>query len=344
MPKVLSLPLSQEKLEAVRATADARLGELGTGVERLRALGPGYARLVRWRLGRIWSRTRAGSSASLWFSVLLGLSTSFACTVLDPEGGLGTFSPELAKTKKAERERTRWSYVLPIDHGVRADDEGQGYFRAPRFHGEHNGIDLLAPVGTTTFSACEGLAIASVSGSFGKMVHLVCPIPAEFSESEGPEPWASFLYAHLDKLDIPLDVWTPVKSGEAIGAVGKTGNARGSNVQPHLHLELIVQRNRRSAMDEMHLGKDQSNVRAAESFARALERTCLEPHGFQPKKAEIARARRLDPFVVLTCLSREKPNYKKAPSPLDLASNAWSEFYVAKKFDVDRGPDDGRRR
>ena len=50
-------------------------------------------------------------------------------------------------------------------------------------------------------------------------------------------------------------------------------------------------------------------------------------------------ARRADPFVVLSCLGREKPDYERAPAPLSTSGERWSELYSAKAFDVDRGRD-----
>src|SRR5690606_28353300 len=156
---------------------------------------------------------------------------------------------------------------------------------------------LLAPVGTPTFSPCDGKAMAGVSRSFGNWVHIICPVPEKYMKAGGPQPWASFFYAHLDKLDLAQNEWKEVARGQVMGTVGKTGNARRPNIQPHLHLELIVQKNQRSAMDEGHLGSDQSSVPAADYFADALSTTCMGPYGFEPKSRLLRRARRVDPFV-----------------------------------------------
>lgn len=279
-------------------------------------------------------------------SILLGGAT-IACGFMskgDSDPGMVPMlvpnAPELAKKTKSEIPRdTPWSYVLPVDHGLRQDKSGDGSFRAPRFHGEHNGIDLLAPIGTPTFAACTGKALASVSPSFGNAVQVICPVPEGLWVGRGAEPWVSFFYAHLHETTLTKGKWIEVERGERIGSIGKTGNARGDQIQPHLHLELIVQKNQRSAMDERHLGADQSRSPAADDFAERIHESCLDPMGFHPKSHLLTRARRLDPFVALTCLSGTKPDYERAPDPLGFASTEWSRFYIARRFNVNRGPE-----
>ena len=230
-----------------------------------------------------------------------------------------------------------WAYVLPVDYGVRADESGQGHFRAPRYHGEHNGIDLLAPLGTPVFAACSGLATAGRSASFGAWVRVICPVPNSLGKGKD-KPYASIFYAHLRATNLPLDTWSRVTKGRRVGEVGKTGNASGPRVQPHLHLELIIQSNQRAALSERHLGRDQSMVVAASRFFGALEERCLRPNGFHSHSGTIGRARRADPFLVLTCLSSDKPAYQEAPRSLDAASQPWSRLYSASAFNVDAGP------
>lgn len=229
-----------------------------------------------------------------------------------------------------------WAYVMPVDHGVRADETGHGHFRAPRYHGEHNGLDLLAPVGTPVFSACSGLVTAGKSASFGTWVRVVCPVPRSLVKGK-QEPHASLFYAHLSSTDVPLETWSHVRKGQRVGRVGKSGNARGPRVQPHLHLELIVQSSQRAALVERHLGRDQSMVKAADRFFDSLTSRCLRPNGFRANSGRVGRARRADPFLVLTCLSSDKPEYQSAES-LDSWSRPWSQLYSAQAFNVDAGP------
>ena len=182
--------------------------------------------------------------------------------------------------------------------------------------------------------------MSGVSRSFGYWVHLICPVPDKFAEDGKPHPWVSFFYAHLNQPSLKHNHWVDVASGDEVGEVGKSGNARGDSIKPHLHLELIVQRNRRSAMDERHLGADQSSVVAAEHFASVLNQECMQRYGFESKTSQIQRARRIDPFIALTCLSDFKPNFKRAPSPLTGASRDWAQYYVAKDFNVNLGVED----
>lgn len=328
---------------------------------------PARWRLWRWRTKRaflsavrtggqaLWGLRRRGLGGSrLWIRQTLPLVVVFvasaACSLFSGDDSsvekrlaVGPLAPELSKPKLVREERGRkapWAYVLPLDHGIRADGSGQGHFRAPRFHGEHNGLDLLAPIGTPIYSPCTGQAMAGVSRSFGRWLHVICPVPDEYMKKGGPRPWASFFFAHLDNTKLANNKWVAVEKKQTVGAVGKTGNAQGDSIQPHVHLEFIIQKNHRSAMDERHLGKDQSDVQAAQHFAEVLAETCMVPHGFEPKSQLIRRARRIDPFVALTCLSETKPNYQKAPSPLTAHSHAWNQFYVAKSFNVNLGVED----
>lgn len=372
--KRLGAAQRQHQYQKALYAAMVTTGPLGTsevlalGWHRIELGIPARIRLWRWQARRVLREIRDDPDTTFVASLrafrgsrrilkqilplLVVLGASVACSLVSGDGpsgpgsgfALGPFAPELSKPDVANKNRPSrlapWAYVLPFDHGVRADRSGEGYFRAPRFHGEHNGVDLLAPIGTSVYSPCAGQAMSGVSKSFGRWLHVICPVPDEFAPKGGPHPWASFFFAHLDGSQIPKNKWSPVAREQVVGAVGKSGNASGESIQPHVHLEFIVQRNRRSAMDEGHLGSDQSEVPAAEHFADVLAQDCMIPHGFEPKSHLIRRARRIDPFVVLTCLSEMKPNYQKAPSPLTEHSHAWTQFYVAKSFNVNLGVED----
>lgn len=269
------------------------------------------------------------------------------------EASTGSDEPELAKSV-VPRERPKpapapraetesppppalsepWSYVLPVDHGVRSDKGGQGGFLAPRYHGRHNGIDLLAPLGTPLHSPCDGKARAGRSRSFGRYVQVVCKLPGELVS--GRAPYASLFYSHMSKTT-PGSDFERVRRGQTVGAVGKTGNASGSDIAPHVHLEIIVHDDERDAEDETHSGRNQKPSRAASAFLSALDDKCLQPNGFKPKDSALNRARRLDPFVVLTCLAPGKPAYSRPRGSLANDAERWSEHYSARTFDVNVG-------
>lgn len=249
--------------------------------------------------------------------------------------------PELAK--KEPEKLLPWApkapamhHVLAVDHGIRSDRGGKGHFLAPRAHGKHNGIDYLAPVGTPVLAACAGKAKSDERGGYGRVVQLVCELPDVVDGPEGLH--ASFFYAHLDKAAVPKR-WTQVKQGDKLGTVGKTGNAAGPKIMPHLHLEVIARRSEKEALEERHAGLLPEAAEAATALAAQLEAACLEPAGFAPQKSALTRERRVDPFVLITCGSTPRPTLSEPSEPnLKNAMVRWSAHYAARGFDVDLGP------
>ncbi len=249
-------------------------------------------------------------------------------------------APELKKVVVAETpkfvpEDPQLAYVLGVDLGIRTDEGGQGHFLAPRSHGKHNGIDFLAPVGTPVLAACDGKARSDQRGGYGKVVQLVCRLPKPLGGDEGLH--ASFFYAHLDKT-APPKAWTTVQAGQKLGTVGKTGNASGPRIKPHLHLEVIVRGSSEDALAETHAGAVK-NDGATDRFLELLAEECLEPAKFAAVAGQIRRDRRADPFVVLMCAAKPKPDLTvPSEEKLKIAQSRWSEHYTAGGFDVDRGP------
>lgn len=250
-------------------------------------------------------------------------------------------APELAK-KEPEKlppwapEAPAMHHVLAVDHGIRSDRGGKGHFLAPRAHGKHNGIDYLAPVGTPVLAACSGKAKSDERGGYGRVVQLVCELPDVVDGPEGLH--ASFFYAHLDKAAVPKR-WTQVKQGDKLGTVGKTGNAAGPKIMPHLHLEVIARRTEKEALEERHAGSLPAAAEAATALAAQLEAACLEPSGFAPQKSALTRERRVDPFVLITCGASPRPTLSEPSEPnLKNAMVRWSAHYAARGFDVDLGP------
>lgn len=240
-------------------------------------------------------------------------------------------APPWAPTDRA------FHYPLPEDFGIRADSGGDGHFLAPRSHGKHNGIDFLAAVGTPVFAACDGKAKSDVRGGYGNVVQLVCKLPKELGGDEGLH--ASFFYAHLSRQDVPKKKWTQVKAGTTLGAVGKTGNAKGPRVTSHLHLEVIIRGSEKEALEERHAGVVPKANAAADRFFEILADTCLEPAKLEAKDHKLRRERRADPYVLLMCASKPKPDLTRPEDRhLAVAQVKWSSHYQARGFDVDRGP------
>jgi hypothetical protein len=292
------------------------------------------------------SKGSLGIRAALAALVIMGCSGGEARTVeLPMPPALGSAAlfppPELKKTVAAPTPPFRPKdpslvFVLGKDFGLRSDDGGKGHFLAPRAHGRHNGIDLLAPVGTPLLAACTGRARSDDRGGYGRVVQVVCALPDALGGDEGLH--ASFFYAHLDQTLVPKR-WTPVRAGQKVGTVGKTGNAAGPKIRPHVHLELIVRASEEEALEERHAGGLPEANAAADRFFELLEAECTTPARLRAHAGEIRRERRADPYVVLMCGGKPKPELAEPEDHvLKAAQSRWSQHYTAEGFDVDLGP------
>jgi len=103
-----------------------------------------------------------------------------------------------------------------------------GYTITSRFgaraSGNHTGLDIAAPTGTTIVAAESGTV--TLSGNYGNGYGNYVII------DHGNN--VRTLYAHCSSLSVSEGQY--VSQGEAIAKVGNTGNSTG----PHLHLEIIV--------------------------------------------------------------------------------------------------------
>jgi len=88
----------------------------------------------------------------------------------------------------------------------------------------HTGIDIAAEMGTTIVAPADGKVISAGwnDGGYGNMIIL---------DNGGP---MSTLFGHLSQIFVAPD--QEVKRGQAIGAVGSTGESTG----PHLHFEVRI--------------------------------------------------------------------------------------------------------
>ena len=123
-------------------------------------------------------------------------------------------------------------FICPISYGnspvpIRTDLAGDGNFAAPRNgRRRHKGIDIVADMDTPVHAPLSGRVIAAeFERGYGKHIEI---------QHNGYN--LKTLYAHLSKIVISKNQL--VKQGQVIGYVGKTGNARGKNVLPHLHFEM----------------------------------------------------------------------------------------------------------
>ena len=94
----------------------------------------------------------------------------------------------------------------------------------PRASGNHTGLDIAGPVGTTIAAAAKGTVVFSGWDNYG------LGYAVKISHGNGVET----VYGHCSALYVTTG--EVVESGQAIAAMGSTGNSTGS----HLHLEIRV--------------------------------------------------------------------------------------------------------
>ena len=88
----------------------------------------------------------------------------------------------------------------------------------------HEGIDLVAPVGTAVYAAADGVVVgAAPNGRYGNWIRI------EHSSR------LATVYGHLSAFAPGIEPGETVVRGELIGFVGSTGRSTGA----HLHFELL---------------------------------------------------------------------------------------------------------
>lgn len=121
-------------------------------------------------------------------------------------------------------------FLCPIEYQgniiVRSDTRGDGIFGADRSGRRvHEGIDLLAEVGTPVMASRSG-RVASAKQNHGMGKYVVLRHPGGLTT----------IYGHLSQFYVAKGDF--VRQGQIIGAVGKTGNANYRDILPHLHFEV----------------------------------------------------------------------------------------------------------
>jgi peptidoglycan hydrolase-like protein with peptidoglycan-binding domain len=119
--------------------------------------------------------------------------------------------------------RARHLTVFPVA-GPRAfsDDFGD-----PRPQGRHEGIDILAPRGTPVVAVADGVIDRMSRADTG-----LGGIRIWLRDDLG----TTYYYAHLSRIADDLSPGVRVPAGRPIGAIGRTGDARGGLF--HLHFEM----------------------------------------------------------------------------------------------------------
>lgn len=120
--------------------------------------------------------------------------------------------------------------ICPVEYKndivIRNDQRGGGLFASSRSgRRTHQGLDLLADVGTLVYAAKRG-KVASATQNKGMGKYIIIRHPDNLVT----------VYGHL--LNIFVRRNDHVRQGQVIGSVGKTGNARAVDMLPHLHFEI----------------------------------------------------------------------------------------------------------
>lgn len=284
----------------------------------------------QWALGDAWNPT-SKTSHTYEFS-----GTGFARTIrLIGYDGAGNeiASDEIVITVESQGINA-WGYIMDVDYGVRDDYAGGGHFGASRYNnpGGHSGIDFLAPVGADLFAPCSGGVLSGYANGYGYYVQLVCALPHELTDGQGL--YASLFFAHLSQISAANG--SSVSAGQKIGEVGKSGNASGSSVNAHVHFEVAIHASSSAAYSESHASSNHSDNWAAGQFEAHIESKCWGPQGFNPKTGPKMKGRRSDPFMLLSCLTTDKPDLWTPPASLQSSLKPWSLHYDAA-FNVNQG-------
>jgi murein DD-endopeptidase MepM/ murein hydrolase activator NlpD len=147
--------------------------------------------------------------------------------IADPQKKLSGRGPAETTNPDSKPSNSDASWQWPTrGKTIRNDSGGSGYFNAPRASGRgHQGIDIVAAVGEAVYAARAGTIVdPSWEGAYGKVVD----VQHEAGYLSRYAHLSSFTYSH----------GTYVEKGARIAAAGRTGNASGASITPHLHFEI----------------------------------------------------------------------------------------------------------
>lgn len=112
--------------------------------------------------------------------------------------------------------------IMPVQN-LNQNSYDQNSFGAPRVGHRHQGVDIFVREGTSVLRATSGIVVYTGVFSLGGNVVIVLSSTLKFH-----------YYAHLNEIQATKLQF--VSSGEQIGTVGKTGNAK--NTPAHLHYSI----------------------------------------------------------------------------------------------------------
>ncbi|WP_024297874.1 M23 family metallopeptidase [Methylomicrobium lacus] len=117
------------------------------------------------------------------------------------------------------------THRIPVEGARPADWNPHAFWHYPWGRSiVHKGIDIFAKAGAPVLAATGGVTL--YAGDLPRGGHVALLLGAK---------WRLHYYAHLQRVDVRA--FEIVRSGEAIGAVGTSGNARGK--PPHLHYSIM---------------------------------------------------------------------------------------------------------
>ena len=124
-----------------------------------------------------------------------------------------------------EREREEAEAAAATAEKAKAQPKVEAKVEPPKMQKlfMHEGLDLLATVGTPIYATADGVVLNyGPAGGYGNWVRL------------GHAGKVTTVYGHLSRFAPGLQVGAPVLRGELIGFVGNTGRSTGA----HLHYEI----------------------------------------------------------------------------------------------------------
>jgi murein DD-endopeptidase MepM/ murein hydrolase activator NlpD len=114
---------------------------------------------------------------------------------------------------------------IPVSGASKKDWNEKSFWYEPwGSSGVHKGIDIFGKIGTGIQSTTDGIVL--YKGKLPKGGNVIWIL--------GPK-WRFHYFAHLNTIN--TSILSFVKSGEKIGTLGNSGNARGT--PPHLHYSII---------------------------------------------------------------------------------------------------------